>query len=140
MRQRLIDRARRALIRRLRTRHQMVKPTPTQGLFNFRCHENCVQYVRDRPGEALGIVETIYVDGECPILHYLVHDFDAGEYLEVTLGWTATLHEYYLIRPVHPSDFDRIQSEFSRSRADWCDEFVGWFGRKVLRIEPGDIL
>ncbi|RQP13267.1 MAG: hypothetical protein EAS51_00180 [Microbacteriaceae bacterium] len=140
MRQRLIDRAKRALIRRLRTRYEMIQPIPTQGMFNFRCHENCVQYVRDRPGERLGIVETIYVDGDFPILHYLVHDLAAGTYREVTLGWLAPQHEYYLIRPVHPSDFDRIHAEFSRARADWAEEFVGWFGRAVLRIKPEDVL
>ena len=140
MKQRLLKRAQERICRRLRARFTMVKPEPVQGMFNFRCHENCVEYVRQRPEEKLAVVETIYIDNGEPILHYLVHDPAAGRYLEVTLGWTATLHEYYLIRPVHPSDFDRIHSEFSRSRADWCDEFVGWFGRKVLRIKPGDIL
>jgi hypothetical protein len=118
----------------------MIKPEPVQGMFNFRCHENCVEYVRQRPDEGLSIVETIYIDGGQPILHYLVRDPARSRYLEVTLGWRAEHLEYYLIRPIHPEDYRHIHSEFSRSREDWCDEFVGWFGRNVLRIEPGDIL
>lgn len=138
-RTRRIESAQRALVRRLRARHAMIQPEPVQGLFNFRCHENCVEYVRQRPGEGLVIVETIYVEGGQPVLHYLVAD-PPQRYLEVTLGWRAKQLEYYLIRPIHPEDFDRIHSEFSRSRADWAEEFAGWFGRKVLRIKPEDVL
>ena len=134
MRQRLIDRAQRALVRRLRTRHQMVKPTPTQGLFNFRCHENCVEYVRRRPEENQAVVETIYIDGGEPILHYLVHDPAAGRYLEVTLGWRAEHLEYYVVRTIHQDDLRYILSEFQRALEDWTEEYVGWFGRKVLGI------
>lgn len=134
MKQRLITNAHRKITQRLRSRHEMIKPLPTQGLFNFRCHENCVQYVRDRPEESLRVVEVVYLDSGEPVLHYLVQDMETEEYLEVTLGWLAELYEFYLIRPIHPDDYNYIHSEFQRSQKDWCEEFVGWFGRKVLGI------
>lgn len=135
MKQRLVRSAQRRIVQRLRARFELVKPRAAQGLFNLRCFENVVQYVQDRPEEPLGIVEAIYIDNEQPVLHYLVHDSAAGEYLEVTLGWRAPYLEFYRTRPIHPSDWDSIHSEFYRAAADWCEEFVGWFGRKILRID-----
>jgi hypothetical protein len=135
MKQRLLKRAQERICRRLRARFTMVKPEPVQGMFNFRCHENCVEYVRLHPEENLALVETIYIDGGEPILHYLVHDPAAGRYLEVTLGWRAEHLEYYVVRPLHPDDLRYILSEFQRSLNDWTEEYVGWFGRKVLGIK-----
>ena len=135
MKQRLLKRAQERICRRLRARFTMVKPEPVQGMFNFRCHANCVEYVRLHPEENLALVETIYIDGGEPILHYLVHDPAAGRYLEVTLGWRAKHLEYYVVRPIHPDDLRYILSEFQRSLNDWTEEYVGWFGRKVLGIK-----
>jgi hypothetical protein len=86
------------------------------------------------PEEKLAVVETIYIDNGGPILHYLVHDPAAGRYLEVTLGWRAEHLEYYVVRPIHPDDHRHILSEFQRALDDWTEEYVGWFGRKVLGI------
>lgn len=134
MKQRLLKRAQERVCRRLRARFTMVKPEPVQGMFNFRCHENCVEYVRQRPEENLAVVETIYIDGGEPVLHYLVHNPAAGRYLEVTLGWRAENLEYYVVRTIHPDDLRYILSEFQRALDDWTEEYVGWFGRKVLGI------
>ena len=62
MRQRAIKRAHERIARRLRARHQGIRPVPEQGLFNFRCHENCVEYLRTHPGRGLRIAETVYLD------------------------------------------------------------------------------
>ena len=134
MKQRLLKRAQDRICRRLRARFTMVKPEPIQGMFNFRCHENCVEYVRLHPEEKLAVVEAVYIDGGEPILHYLVNDPAAGRYLEVTLGWRAEHLEYYVVRTIHPDDLRYILSEFQRALEDWTEEYVGWFGRKVLGI------
>ena len=134
MKQRLLKRAQERICRRLRARFTMVKPEPIQGMFNFRCHENCVEYVRLHPEEKLAVVEAIYIDGGEPVLHYLVHDQAADRYLEVTLGWRAEHLEYYVVRTIHPDDHRHILSEFQRALDDWTEEYVGWFGRKVLGI------
>ena len=133
MRQRAIKRAQERIARRLRARHQGIRPQPEQGLFNFRCHENCVEYLRTHPGRGLRIAETIYLDEGEPILHYVVVDGD--RYLEVTLGWRTEQLEYYLVRVLDERDHTRIHSEFNRSIADWTEEFTSWFDRRVLGIE-----
>lgn len=134
MKQRMLKRAQDRICRRLRARFTMVKPEPVQGMFNFRCHENCVEYVRLHPEEKLAVVEAIYIDGGEPVLHYLVHDQAADRYMEVTLGWRAEHLEYYVVRTLHPDDHRHILSEFQRALDDWTEEYVGWFGRKVLGI------
>ncbi len=133
MRQRAIKRAQERIARRLRARHQGIRPVPEQGLFNFRCHENCVEYLRTHPDRGLRIAETVYLDGGEPILHYVV--VDGGRYLEVTLGWRAEQLEYYLIRVLDERDHTRIHSEFDRSLTDWLHDFTSWFDRAILRVE-----
>lgn len=129
----LKTKAQERLLRYVRTRHELIKPEPTLGLFNFRCFENSVEYVRRYP--ELEVVEVIYVDGGEPILHYLNFDPANGKYLETTLGWRADHLEYYFIRKVHKEDQRYIHNEFDRALASWNEQFLGWFARNILRIE-----
>jgi hypothetical protein len=123
------------LVRALRSTHTQIKPLEIQGLFNFRCHENSVQYVRDNPSRLLEVVETIYLDGGEPALHYLVRDKVTGDFLEVTLGWRTRQLEYYMTRALLPGDLDHIHSEFSRSLDHWRDLYVSPVARVLLRID-----
>lgn len=135
MRQRAIKRAHERIARRLRARHQGIRPVPEQGLFNFRCHENCVEYVRTNPDRDLAVVETVYVDEGTPILHYVVHDRAEDAYLEVTLGWRAEGLEYYLTRTLTPADHRNILKEFDRALRYWTDEHVPRWMQWLLGIE-----
>ena len=127
--------AQRRIVAHLRATHTQARVEPAQGLFNFRCHENCVQWLRQRPGEDLEVVETVYVDGWEPILHYVVRERQTGRLLEVTLGWRAEKLEYYPVRTLLPEDLDHIHAEFDRSLAHWLREYVPWWGRVLLGIE-----
>lgn len=112
------------LRRFVRTRYELIKPRGVQGLFNFRCFENAVQYAQQHPG--LEVVEVIYIDGDDPILHYVNFNPESGEYLETTLGWRAEHLEYYRVRRIHP--------EFSRALDSWTEEWATWWQRKVLGV------
>ncbi len=135
MRDRIIQRARRAMARTLRTRHQQIYPRPVQGLFNFRCHENCVQWLYDHSDQGLRIAEAIYLDEGEPALHYLVFDPADSSYLEVTLGWRTEQCEYFAIRLLDVRDHLNIHHEFDRSLDDWTEEYVPWFIRKLFGIK-----
>ena len=56
---RVLRSAQRRIVAHLRATRTQAKVEPVQGLFNFRCHENCVQWVRQRPDEDLEVVETV---------------------------------------------------------------------------------
>jgi hypothetical protein len=120
----------RAIVRHARSMLQQVRARPEQGLFNFRCHENCVEWLRTHPGTGLTVVEALMVDGGVPILHYLVRD-GAGIHLEVTLGWRAEAPgvEYYHVRDLLPEDHRHVLSEFERSLAAWADAHLPWWAR-----------
>lgn len=117
----------------VRSRFEMIKPEPTLGLFNFRCFENAVEYNRRYP--EFKVVEVIYIDGGCPILHYINFNELTNSYHETTLGWRAEHLEYYKIRFVHADDYKHISNEFERSLESWLNEFTNWFERVILRID-----
>lgn len=126
-------RAQRRLIDFVRSRYELIKPEPMQGMFNARCFENAVDYVRTRPD--IEVIECIYIDGGEPILHYINRDPSTGAYLETTLGFKAARLEYYRIRKIHPSDHLYIGGEFERAVNSWTAQFAGWFAMRVLGIE-----
>ena len=121
------------LLNFVRSRYELIKPDPTLGLFNFRCFENAVEYVRCHP--ELEVCEVVLVDCGMPILHYLNRDPSSGKYLETTLGWKAEHLEYYLIRRIHIDDHKYIGSEFDRALLGWLQQFTTWFDRQILGIE-----
>lgn len=124
-------RAREKLCRHVMSRYELIKPIPKQGLFNYRCFDNAVEYNRLY---SCGVVEVMYFDGKYPVLHYLNVDSN-GTYLETSLGWKADIYEYYKIRKVDQIHFEEIGKVFEVSLNSWCEQFVGWFGRKILRIK-----
>ena len=125
------SRAQKNLVRFVKSRYDVIKPIPKQGLFNRQCHNNSVEYSQIHD---CGIVETIYIDNGEPILHYLNTD-NNGIFLETTLGWKAGTLEYYKIREIHSDDYFNISHEFIQSLESWTVQFLGWFGRKVLMID-----
>ncbi|URA07111.1 hypothetical protein P9A48_gp03 [Xanthomonas phage Mallos] len=114
LRDRLEKRAHQVIIAHLRATRTPVKVEPTQGMFNFRCHENTVEWQRQRPDHT--VVETIYIDDGQPILHYIARD-PAGALLEVTLGWRADELEYYVLRDILVPR--SIYKEFNSSLEYW---------------------
>lgn len=123
------------IIRNLQVNREKIKPIATQGLFNFRCHENCVEYIRLNPDKNYSIAETIYVDEDTPILHYVIFDQDENQYLEVTLGWRIDTVDTYLLRVIPKDDNLKILSIFSDTLDIWLNEFTSWFDRKILKID-----
>ena len=126
------QRVQRRLVAYVRSMHEQIKVKPTLGLFNFRCYENSVEYVRRYP--ELEVVEVIYIDNGQPILHYLNYDPKEKEYLETTLGYRAEHLEYYRIRTIDKADYRYMATEFDRGLDVWLNRFTNWFERNILRI------
>jgi len=122
------------LLNFVRSRYELIKPEPTLGLFNFRCFENAVEYVRRYFAE-LEVCEVILVDDGAPVPHYLNRDPNSGKYLETTLGWRAGHLEYYFVRRIHVDDHKYIGSEFDHALLGWLQQFTTWFDRQILGIE-----
>lgn len=123
------------IIRNLKVNRSIIKPIATQGLFNLRCHENCVEYVRVNPDKNYLIAETIYIDDDQPVLHYVIFDETENKYLEVTIGWRIDTVDVYLLRIIPKDDNLRIHSIFNDTLDTWLNEFTSWFDRKILQID-----
>jgi hypothetical protein len=119
------SRAQRELNLYVRTRYDRIHPEPTQGLFNYQCHRNTINYVLQNAHLGLQVVECIYIDNGDPILHYLAFDPNHNLYLELTLGHFCNNYpEFYKIRTVDPSDYMIIEAEFDRAMRSWKNQFV----------------
>lgn len=116
----------------IRSRFEMISVVPTQGLFNFRCYQNAVEFARKSEVE-LEVIEVVYIDNEIPILHYVNLDPKTGQYMETTLGFEANDLEYYLIKKIHPSDHKHIGTEFNRSLNSWRDQWVPWYKKPFVK-------
>lgn len=136
-RQKISDRCRTEITRYVRTRYTMLTVKAEQGMFNHRCHLNCVQWVYDHPERTnLDIVEVMTVEEDMPYVHYLVHDGTAQAYLDVTLGYRTLSCEHYLIRTINRGDYYQIAKELTRSKHKWTDDFTTKFQRWILDGEP----
>lgn len=133
LRRRARTRINERLCRHVRSRLKKIQVVPTQGLFNFRCFENAVEYQRTHPD--LRLYEVIYIDQGDPILHYVNYDPVACRFLETTLGWRADTLDYFLVREIEPENYQKIHDEFNRALEGWNDQYLSWFARRVLGID-----
>lgn len=137
MKQRIIDAVHRKMVLRLRATFQQVRADPIQqGLFNFRCHDNCVEFIRLRPDADYLIAEVMMVEDGVPTLHYVVRRAsEPGVYGEITLGWRSKQIEYYLIRELPTVYNETIHAEFNRSLDYWLKEYVPAWMRWLFNID-----
>lgn len=110
--------------------HEVVKVIATQGLFNFRCHENSVQWAKDHEG--CSVIMGIYIDpvGDA-ILHFWNKNQD-GDHLETTRGFYAETLKYYPMRTIHPDDYLIIGSVFNEALEHFTDKFVSRWAKFCL--------
>ena len=117
----------------------MVDAEPAQGMFNWACFDNAVQWATTRNSriadgaDRWGVCEVILVSGGTPVLHY-VNSFQSRLF-ETTIGWQAEHCEYYKLRDINPKDWHRIGTEVDNAMSLWTKFFTTWFDRSVLRID-----
>lgn len=137
MRQKILNKYQAKVSAHLKAHNQRIFPLPVRGIFNFRCHQNCVQWVKDHPDEKFEIVECIYLHaGDCEntILHYLLKDSN-GRYLEVTTGYEAEFNEYYFVRIVPEVEYCKLPDVFANSLDTWLKEFTNPLIRWFFKID-----
>lgn len=108
---------------------QMIKVEPKQGLFNQRCFDNAAQYQSEHGGE---VVEVVTVRNSWPTLHYINKVDDV--YLETTLGYQASRHEYFYLRTITEEDYKHMSWVFENALATLSRPYVRWY-HKLLGIK-----
>lgn len=115
----------------IQTTKELIQVQPHQGMFNYRCHENSIEFARINPDHK--VVETIYIDSAgLPILHY-VNQAPDGTYLDTTLGYKAEFYEYYFLRVIHPNDYKAMGWLFDNTVDYWSNKYLKWW-HKLLGI------
>jgi hypothetical protein len=128
-----IDKIHDRVVEYIRSRHSLVDVKPKQGLFNFKCFYNSVEFARLNP--EYSVVETICIENGIPILHYINKHIETGELYETTLGYQAEYNEYYIIRDIHKNDHKFIGNEFDRSLDAWLHQFTNPVERFLFKIK-----
>lgn len=128
----LKQKAKGELLRHIRNRFKRIKVEPAQGLFNFRCFENAVEYARLHPN--MRVVEVMLDDSGEPILHYINQDMETGVYYETTQGWRAEYMDYYFLREIHKEQHGYIGTIFSKAAEDWSAQFTKGFIYRIFGI------
>lgn len=106
---------------------EIISVKPNQGLFNYRCHENAIEFARLNPDHK--VIETIYIENNSwPVLHY-VNQAPDGSYLDNTLGYKTEFYEYYFIREIHPDDFKSMGWLFDHTVDYWSNKYLKWWHR-----------
>ncbi len=111
---------------------ESVEVKPTQGLFNYMCHHNAVQYAIDNKG--CNVVMGIYVEDGYTTLHYWNVDSN-GKHLETTRGWCADSCSYYILKIIPAADYKGISEIFSEALEYFTNRFTTRFQRIILGSE-----
>ena len=119
------------LMSHIRSRYTRITVKSEQGLFNYKCFYNAVEYALANPDTE--VWEVVYIENECPVLHYINKRGD--EWLETSVGFLADQLEYYPIRKIVRDDWRDIQNVFIRSLDAWREDFCSWWDKYMLRVE-----
>lgn len=115
------------------SRHERIEVQPKQGLFNYKCFYNAVEFAKNNEGYE--VVEVMFIDGKYPILHYINRHTESREFFETTLGHQSEKLRYYYVKTIPHIEWLEIGTLFDESCASWLYQFTNWFDRNVLNID-----
>jgi hypothetical protein len=103
--------------------------------YNFRCHLNSVQKVRE--GKAQKVYACIAIkksDWKDIIVHF-INQLEDGTYQDNTWGWTHDEYNYYLVKEIPESEFNHIGDVLQGLQISLIKANSSAFLRKLLRIK-----
>lgn len=124
-------RGERRVIRHIANTMGKTEVEPTQGLFNYMCFFNAVEYASNNDG--CEVVECIMVENERPSLHYVCMKDD--RFLEVSLGHRANNIDYFMTRTITQEEWEKIDDIFEAALAHWNNTFTTWWERLIFRVD-----
>lgn len=106
-----------------------VKVEPREGLFNYRCYNNAIEYSRTHPNTVP--IMGIYLDNGIPYMHFWNKDA-FGDHLEITLGYMANYLDYYPIRELSTDEYEYSHDSFCAGMDYWLRKFTSPLERLIL--------
>jgi len=108
---------------------------PVQGLFNYRCFENAVQYATTHKDVEV-IMGIIVNQGKWPTLHFW--NKKGKQHLETSIGYRYSEYTYYPLKTVAENDYSSIGNIFDEAVDYWWQTYTKWWQRPF--IEDGRIV
>lgn len=133
MKQKRLDTIYKDVCNYITSRFERIEVNPKQGLFNYKCFYNAVEFAKNNEG--YDVVEVMYIGGKYPILHYINRNKETSEFLETTLGHRTETVRYYYIKTIPDKEWLEIGTIFDESLASWLKQFTNWFDRSILGID-----
>lgn len=75
--------------------------------YNHRCHLNSVQKIKENKAAEIYLCVAWDNDFPNPVIHF-INKLENGKYQDNTWGWIYEQSQYYIIRKVNTSEYDKI--------------------------------
>lgn len=108
--------------------------------FNFRCHLNSVQKVKE--GKAAKVLSCFAIDkddNDSQCIHF-INQLENGKYQDNTWGWRYDRCEYYLIKEILPDEQLHIWDQLSGLKEMIVNANSTKFERFIYKIKYSNII
>lgn len=100
-----------------------------QGLFNYKCFFNAVEYATRH--KDVEVIMGLYFQDGSVFLHFWNKRDET--HLETSLGHMASDITYYPIRKIHESDWKIIDQIFSEALDYYNDKLIRWYEKPFVK-------
>lgn len=106
--------------------------------FNRRCHLNAVQKIKEGKAKKVFLCFTIDKDDNSQCVHF-INQLEDGKYQDNTWGWLYEQTDYYIIREVEETEYDKIWDVLENTKETLLNLHSNWLERFIFRINKNII-
>ncbi|MDD4188455.1 MAG: hypothetical protein PHX04_06880 [Bacilli bacterium] len=106
--------------------------------FNSRCHMNSVQKVKEERAEKVLLCFAIDNTNNSQCVHF-INQLKDGKYQDNTWGWLYSYSDYYIIKEVDKSEYEKIWDVLSNTKEMFVNLHTNWFQRWWYSIDKYSI-
>lgn len=106
--------------------------------YNFRCHLNSVQYVKE--GKAKDSYLCVSIDDSDFVCVHFINKNNDGKFVDNTWGWLYEQADYYIVRKVNESEYNDIWNLLDKMKKNLVFNNSNSFLRKIHRIDYKEII
>lgn len=106
--------------------------------FNHRCHLNAVQKIKENKVSKVFLCYSIDKDDNSQCVHF-INQLENGKYQDNTWGWLYETSEYYIIKEVDKSEYNKIWDLLGDTKEMLLKTNSNWLERFVFRVNKKHI-
>jgi hypothetical protein len=105
------------------------------GIWNYKCHVNSVQAVKEGKAERVIACITVFNNDWKEIIVHFVNQLEDGHYQDNTWGFEFDQYRYYYVKEVDPIEFNEIENVLDGLQKTLIKNHSSWFLRKLYGIK-----